>query len=428
MTSRKKRTQVLVAGAGPAGLVSALLLSRRGVDVHIVDQAWRAAGRSYAAALHPGTLALLDDLGIVGEVMGAGHRVDRMAFYEASERRSLVNLAQLGGKFPFLVVLPQSTLEGLLERELSRRGVTVHWLERVASVTQGEQFVTTEVDVLESASSGYAVASSSLEVARTVAIESDFLIGADGYRSMVRRTQNFVYESWGEPEVFDVFEFDSDDVGAGEVRVVLDKDTTNVLWPLPNGRQRFSFQVRDPRTPERHREKSRLAMAIPGESSPRYSAELLERLVRQRAPWFDSRLGDIAWAGDVVFERRLATRLGDRGVWLVGDAAHQTGPVGVQSMNAGLLEAAQLAQAVAGIISGESTPSSLATYEAHTLKAWWQLLGRQDLWHGGPRVAAWIDSRKDRILSCLPGSCTPVVRKQFSGMADQLGLYMDEPT
>ena len=50
--------QVLVIGAGPVGLFTALLLAERGLKVQIIDEQWRSATRSYGLALHPSSLRL----------------------------------------------------------------------------------------------------------------------------------------------------------------------------------------------------------------------------------------------------------------------------------------------------------------------------------------------------------------------------------
>src|SRR5262249_46216923 len=73
---------VLVVGAGPVGLMAALFLKDRGLKVEIVDQDQRTTQRSYALALHPMTLGLLDEAGILREIARGSRRVDTVAFYE----------------------------------------------------------------------------------------------------------------------------------------------------------------------------------------------------------------------------------------------------------------------------------------------------------------------------------------------------------
>ena len=62
--SAVRQADALVVGAGPTGLVAALSLAKAGLAVEIIDEAWRPAGHSYALALHPRSLLLLDELGV----------------------------------------------------------------------------------------------------------------------------------------------------------------------------------------------------------------------------------------------------------------------------------------------------------------------------------------------------------------------------
>src|SRR5512143_953029 len=79
--SSDSRTDVLVVGAGPTGLVAALQLSQAGLAVEVIDEEWRPAGHSYALALHPRSVALLDRLGLAAEAIAAGRRLDALDVY-----------------------------------------------------------------------------------------------------------------------------------------------------------------------------------------------------------------------------------------------------------------------------------------------------------------------------------------------------------
>ena len=72
---REEHTEVLVVGAGPVGMLTALLLAEADLDVMVIDKEWRTAGHSYACVLHPGTLTLLDRLGLAQQVMEQGGRI-----------------------------------------------------------------------------------------------------------------------------------------------------------------------------------------------------------------------------------------------------------------------------------------------------------------------------------------------------------------
>jgi 2-polyprenyl-6-methoxyphenol hydroxylase-like FAD-dependent oxidoreductase len=67
----RHKTDVLVAGAGPTGLLAALRLAELGVQVEVLEEEPRSAGHSYALALHPKSVALLDEVGLKEEAIAA---------------------------------------------------------------------------------------------------------------------------------------------------------------------------------------------------------------------------------------------------------------------------------------------------------------------------------------------------------------------
>ena len=84
----RKKPEVLVVGAGPVGLFTALSLARRGVPVQIVDKEWRTAAHAYALALHAGSLRLLKDLGLLDAVLEQAYPVRSIGLYDGAERRA----------------------------------------------------------------------------------------------------------------------------------------------------------------------------------------------------------------------------------------------------------------------------------------------------------------------------------------------------
>src|SRR5512143_2432889 len=155
--SSDSRTDVLVVGAGPTGLVAALQLSQGGLTVEVIDEEWRPAGHSYALALHPRSLALLDRLGLAAEAVGTGRRLDAVDLYRGAQLEATLRPEGPEG-FRFLLALPQSALEDLLTRRLAERGVAVRWSHRLARLEEGGDGVVATVHRLEKESAGYAVA------------------------------------------------------------------------------------------------------------------------------------------------------------------------------------------------------------------------------------------------------------------------------
>ncbi|MGC4068164.1 MAG: FAD-dependent monooxygenase [Polyangiaceae bacterium] len=407
--NRTEKADVLVVGAGPVGLLSALLLRRAGLSVRVIDEGWRATARSYAAALHQGTVKLLEGLGIrLNDVVGA-HRVSRVSFFDQNARRISIDLARIDPEAPSLVIVPQNRLEALLEEELRRLDVPVNWSHRLARFSVGEPDTEVEVDVLERTSSGYAFATTSVEIARSYDVLARFVVGADGHASVVRRQLGIKGRSLGATVAFDVFEFqgresEHSSPDREEMCIGFTPETANVLWPLPGGRQRFSFQIDAPESPVRDRIKSRLMLSVPGEASSQTSVGLLREYVTSRAPWFKSALGDIAWAGDVQFEPRLSDTLGRRNVWLVGDSVHQTGPIGIQSMNAGLSEAATLSRLITDQLHGQKNTAEFERFQSELREGWLLMLGATNRIRVSSRCDDFIRSLYPRILSCIPAT------------------------
>lgn len=402
--SGKHETQVLVVGAGPVGLWTALSLTERGIHVQIVDEELRAAAHSYALALHPRSLELLDEIGLAAPLVSRGRCLDAVAFYDGPARQAELRFSELPSPFPFLLVAPQSSLELLLEETLRRRGVRVMWNHRVSALALESDLVIADVDRLSRATYGYGVATTEWVIDKRLQTRAQFVIGADGHRSIVRSAANIAYQPAGSGTSFAVFEFETDAELDQEVRVVLDAETSNVLWPLADGRCRWSFQLTSADGGEQRPAKGRLAVPLGTQAFPHLSVKELKVLLESRAPWFDGNVGDLHWAMQVRFERRLADPLGVGRVWLAGDAAHLAGPIGIHSSNLGIREGAELAAAMPAALTQGSWPESLMRFGRDHLAELRFLLGLD----AGPvstdETPAWVRERRERLLPCVPAT------------------------
>ena len=342
--SREQETDVLVVGAGPTGMLTALALTKSGVRVRIIDKEERTAAHSYACALHPQSLALLDRHGLAEEILASGHRIETVAFYEGEKRQAEMRLSGLPVKYPFLVVLPQSALEERLERQLLKTsGVRVEWNHRLSALEPGRGTVVGVVDELCETSKGYIIRELDWEVKRTLRTRAAFVVGADGYDSGVRQSLDIECERVAEPATFEVYEFESDGRCGDEARVVLDGDSTNVFWPLTGNRCRWSLQEANIGDFSESHSKERTDVLLVDEAvDVKTRARVLAR-IQSCAPWFKGAIKALDWSVDVQFEPRLASQFGRDRCWLAGDAGHQALPMGMQSVNVGLREAEDLA-------------------------------------------------------------------------------------
>jgi len=420
---RERQTEVLVVGAGPVGLFAAVTLADLGVEVEVVDEAWRPSTHGYALALHPRSLELLGAVGLADGLVASGQRVDTVAFYDRSGRRAELDLGRLTARFPFAVALPQRELERTLQERLAARKVEVRWNHRVSAVAvEGDRAVAT-VDRLDRVSGGYPVATTSEVVVASSTVRAVFVLGADGSRSLVRSRLGSAVERPGEAGLFGVFELRAEFAPSHEMRVVVDDDTVSGLWPLGDRRWRWSFQLRDAvQLPRRRPGESRAAVRIGGAAFPGLAAERLAELLAERAPWFDAAVEEVFWSLAVGFERSLATPLGQGPLWLAGDAAHTMLPLGMQSMNAGLEEAHRLAFAMADHLRGRVAGRTFGFDPQQRADELRVLLGAADRVDAEAAADPWVARHAGRLVEC-----TPAGGDALDQLLAQLGLKRSRP-
>ena len=377
--------EVLVVGAGPVGLVAALFLQQHGIRVEVVDAHQRTTQHSYALAIHPRTLRILDEAGLSDGLIGGGRKLTKIAYYEGHERRAEIDYSALASKHPYLLVLRQSLLERAAEEALRQKNLKVLWGHRLQSLSADDATPRAEVAKLDQVASGYPVARTEWVVARSETIRPTYVIGADGYDSAVRRMAGIEMEEYGAGQIFSVYEIEAAGELPSEGRVILDPELTSVYWPLEEGRCRWGFQIQDA-------------------SGHEASMKRLEQLIAARAPWCTARPTQIYWSTLGLFESRVTRSFGTRGVWLAGDAAHQAAPVGVHSMNSGLVEARELAERMTQILRAGGAATLLGEFATKTHEAWQGLLGGGREVRARPGADPWVRQNSARILACVPAS------------------------
>ena len=377
--------EVLVVGAGPVGLVAALFLHQHGVRVEIIDTHQRTTQHSYALAIHPNTLGVLDEAGLSEGLIGAGRKLTKVAFYEGGERRAEIDYSALPSKHPYLLVLRQSLLERAVQEALRQQKVKVLWGHRLQSLNADGGTPRAEVDTLEQVASGYPAARTEWVVKRRETVRPAYVIGADGYDSAVRRMAGIEMQEHGAAQVFSVYEIEASGELPAEVRVILDPDLTSVYWPLEQGRCRWGFQIK-------------------GAAEHDTSMERLKQLIAARAPWCTAQPTQIYWSTLGVFESQVSRSFGKGGVWLAGDAAHQAAPVGVHSMNSGLVEARELSARMTRILREGGAVTLLEEFATKTHESWQGLLGGGRKVRALPDANPWVRQTAARVLACIPAS------------------------
>jgi 2-polyprenyl-6-methoxyphenol hydroxylase-like FAD-dependent oxidoreductase len=128
---------------------------------------------------------------------------------------------------------------------------------------------------------------------------------------------------------------------------------------------------------------------------------------------------EIAWCTEVIFEKRVARRFGSKRSWLAGDAAHQTGPAGVQSMNSGFAEGETLARLVKETVRNAAPLATLGAYEDAFRPLWRKLIGLEGEMKAQPAADQLLAEHRARLLSCVPSADDTLPL-----LAGQLGLQL----
>lgn len=418
----KKHTDVMIVGAGPIGMMTALILAKSGIDTTIVDKASRPCTRSNALLLHPTVLKSLDRFGLAERVLENSYRIDAIHLYDDTQIRESIHLNQLPVAFPRISAISQNSLERVLEDELARLDTHVRWDHRAIGFTQDASHIEVNVDRLSERFMGYAVAHSEMMVEKTLNYHAKLMVAADGYNSLMRNLMQLENKSMGEPEYFAVFEFETDADPQHALRLSIHQDLLTAQIPQVGGRARLAFQYGDLTLPPDYREKDRLPLEQRDDEEHVLDDEHLVQLIDQRVPWNAGFINRVTWRAAVPFEKRAVpvTRVGR--AFLLGDAARSFGPLASTGMNLGILEAERLALAIKDRIQSPDLLSDLDRL-AEDFRSEWNLHYQIEN-HVSPAEMAdpWIANHRSRILQNLPAS-----GETLEKLAGQIFLHVNLP-
>jgi 2-polyprenyl-6-methoxyphenol hydroxylase-like FAD-dependent oxidoreductase len=315
---------VMVAGAGPAGLMVAAELALAGVHVTVVDRLPRRSPYCRGFTLNARSLELLDRRGIADRFLAEGPTVPYGMFTDPSRP---LDLTAMDTDHPYMLGIAQTRVEELLEEWLAELGVAVSWGHQVVGLVQNGQ-----VEVTLQAAGG------------TTRRRVDYLVGCDGSRSIVRKLVGIGFP--GTPAtaygvLADVEFADPDDLPFG-----MTDGAHGTVFVIP--RPGYARIVLDEPAPPADRDQP---VELP--YFQHLLNEALGRPVKLTRPRWLTRFSDAARQAD----RYVADR-----VILAGDAAHIHPPAGAVGVNVALADAVNLGWKLAATALGHAPDGLLHSY------------------------------------------------------------------
>lgn len=326
-----KNVQVLICGAGPSGLFLALVLTRLGVKVKIVERHSGPAQQSRALVVHARSLEFYDELGLAEAVVDLGIEVRRGHFLVNGKEKAAFAFQDLGkglSKYPFLLALPQDIHEKFLVAELRKLGVEVNWGTALTSFDNHPDQVSC------------ALTHSTGEVER---LDVAYLAGCDGGSSVVREKLGIAFAGDSYAGLFYVADTEADHAEPG-LALGFAHDEFYLTLPV---RQTGMVRIIGLVPPAQAAQPDLSFADVAG-----HVAEAMHLTIRK-----------VNWFSTYHVHHRVADHFQKGRCFLVGDAGHVHSPVGAQGMNTGLVDGMNLGWKLASVLSGKLKPEFLATYD-----------------------------------------------------------------
>jgi 3-(3-hydroxy-phenyl)propionate hydroxylase len=353
---------VLIAGAGPTGLMLAAELRLAGVDVLVLEALPARTGESRAGGIHARTMEIFDQRGLMDRLLPQGRPIQAGHFGGLR-----MDFSDYPTRFPYTLGIVQAVIEHELEEHATGLGAAVRWSSPVLGIRQDDDGVEVEVGGPDGG-----------------VIRCSYLVGCDGGRSTVRRLAGIGFDGTdatmtgmladvelAEPPAGTVF---GQRRGPGDFSVIQFQPGWHRL--MVQRYDRVLDRAHEPSFEEFRESFREVAGTDFGMHSPRWV----------------SQYGDAA---------RQADRYREGRVFLAGDAAHIHFPAGGQGLNLGVQDAVNLGWKLAGVVRGHASSELLDSYEAERFPVAARVLHNTRAQTALSRPGLHVDSLRDTFTGLL---------------------------
>ncbi|MBB6583954.1 FAD-dependent oxidoreductase [Ralstonia solanacearum] len=331
---------VVVVGAGPVGLATAIDLAQQGVPVVVVDDDCTLSTGSRAICFSKRSLEIFDRLGCGDRMVdkGVSWNVGKV-FLKNELLYSFDLLPETGHRRPAFINLQQYYVEGfLVERAQALPNLELRWKNQVTGLAQDADGVTLTIDTPDG----------------PYTLRTRYVVAADGSRSPVRRMMGL--ETHG--QTF------KDHFLIADVRMKADFPSERWFWFDPPFHPNQSVLLH-------HQPDNvwRIDFQLGWDADPIAEKQPERVIPRVRALLGEGVDFELEWVSVYTFSCERMDRFRHGRVLFVGDAAHRVSPFGARGANSGLQDAENLAWKLRMVLNGEAPDALLDTYASEREQA-----------------------------------------------------------
>ncbi|KAF9454386.1 hypothetical protein P691DRAFT_770590 [Macrolepiota fuliginosa MF-IS2] len=367
--TRETDVDVLVIGAGPAGLFATNALARAGVNVKVIDQRPVKVAAGQADGIQPRTIEVLQSYGLADKLLKEGNQMHMAAFYnpgpnggiELTER--VADATAPTARFPYEVTLHQGAIESIFLDSLSEMGLGVTRPFVPTSIQLSED----ENELKDPQARPVKVILKNLDPLEdepdTEIIHAKFVIGADGAHSWVRKNFGIAMEGEQTEYIWGVCDFvpETDFPDIRNKSAVHSDNGSCMVIPREGDKVRLYIQMTDRDAVDASTgrvDKSRVG-----------PDKLLEVARKSFAPYTIETPESFDWWTIYIIGQRVASKFSvNERVFIVGDACHTHSPKAGQGMNASMNDSHNLVWKLVHALRGWADISLLKTYELERRK------------------------------------------------------------
>lgn len=326
---------VLIAGAGPTGLMAALELARFQIPVRIIDKLQEPAATSRAIGVQARTLELLEMRGLADQLVQRGVPASGGDVHGGGKRVAHLDFRRVDSRYNYVLFVPQTETERILREALQPSRVKVEFGVELAALKQDDSSITA---ILHHKDGG------------NEEVHASYLIDAEGAHSIVRATLGLGFQGKTFDQNYLLADLFADSELSGtDFHIFSSEHGFLALFPM--GNRRFRLIADRP---------------INASQSESPSLDECQAIYDQRS-YIPARLHEMQWSSYFRINSRMVSRLRVGRVFFGGDAAHIHSPAGAQGMNTGMQDMINLGWKLAYVTQGYAARPLLDTYETDRL-------------------------------------------------------------